>query len=47
MLQARSSSNYARSAAIAIAGLLLFTTSLFAQTATLQWNANAESNLAG
>lgn len=47
MLQACPSFNYSRAAAIAIAGLFFFTSSLFAQSATLQWNANTESSLAG
>jgi hypothetical protein len=36
-----------RSAAIAIAGLLYFATQVAAQSATLAWNANTESDLAG
>ncbi len=36
-----------RSVAIAIAGLLYFATQVSAQSATLAWNANTESDLAG
>ena len=39
--------SFCRTAAIAIAGLFILSSSLFAQTPTLQWDPNSESDLAG